>query len=199
MNPIDYYFDFSSPYGYFSSTVIDDLAKRHNRETHWHPYLMGAVMKLTGRKPLLHIPLVDEYGARDVARSSRLHEINFEFPTQFPVATVAACRAYYWLCEQDVNLAKRLAKKIFSAYFVENKLISEPEVIVDIAVQIGVAKQDVVNALNDPEVKQKLRTATDRAIERKVFGSPFFIVDDEPFWGHDRLYQLERWLQTGGW
>lgn len=199
MSSIDFYFDFSSPYGYFSSTLIDDLAERHNREAHWHPYLMGVVMKLTGRKPLLHIPLVDKYGARDVARSARLHGIEFEFPTQFPVATVAACRAYYWLSEQDKNLAKQLAKNLFHAYFVDNKLISERDVVVGIAVQTGVAKDDVVTALNDPEVKQKLRLATDQAIERKVFGSPFFIVDGEPFWGHDRLYQLERWVRTGGW
>jgi 2-hydroxychromene-2-carboxylate isomerase len=38
----------------------------------------------------------------------------------------------------------------------------------------------------------------DQALARGVFGSPYFIVDGEPFWGLDRLDQLQRWLETGG-
>jgi 2-hydroxychromene-2-carboxylate isomerase len=48
-------------------------------------------------------------------------------------------------------------------------------------------------------VKDRLRQETDAAIERGVFGSPYFIVDGEPFWGNDRIDELDRWLQTGGW
>ena len=36
------------------------------------------------------------------------------------------------------------------------------------------------------------------AMARGVFGSPFIVVDGEPFWGLDRLDQVERWLSTGG-
>ena len=54
---IDFYFDFSSPYGYLASTQIDDLAKRHNREVAWHPFLLGAAFKVTGQKPLVEQPL----------------------------------------------------------------------------------------------------------------------------------------------
>jgi 2-hydroxychromene-2-carboxylate isomerase len=54
-------------------------------------------------------------------------------------------------------------------------------------------------ALADPAVKARLRAEVDAAIARGVFGSPYFVVDGEPFWGHDRLDQVERWLATGGW
>ena len=37
------------------------------------------------------------------------------------------------------------------------------------------------------------------AIERGIFGSPFIIVDGEPFWGNDRLDDVRDWLKTGGW
>ena len=46
---------------------------------------------------------------------------------------------------------------------------------------------------------EKLKADMDEAIGRKVFGSPYFIVDGEPFWGADRLEHLDRWLATGGW
>ncbi|MGQ0526352.1 MAG: DsbA family protein, partial [Betaproteobacteria bacterium] len=56
-NRIDFYFDFSSPYGYFASTRIEDIATRHGRDVIWRPILLGAVFKVTGQQPLPTIPL----------------------------------------------------------------------------------------------------------------------------------------------
>jgi 2-hydroxychromene-2-carboxylate isomerase len=53
--------------------------------------------------------------------------------------------------------------------------------------------------LQQPELKQRLKAINDEAVAKGVFGSPYFIVDGEPFWGHDRLDQIDRWLATGGW
>ena len=53
-------------------------------------------------------------------------------------------------------------------------------------------------ALNDPAIKERLKTQTQAAIERGVFGSPYVFVDGEPFWGSDRFEQIERWLKQGG-
>ena len=51
----------------------------------------------------------------------------------------------------------------------------------------------------DPRIKERLKAQTQAAIERGVFGSPFIFVDGEPFWGADRLPQVEAWLSKGGW
>ena len=53
--------------------------------------------------------------------------------------------------------------------------------------------------IQEPAIKDRLREVTSAAIERGVFGSPFFLVGDEPFWGHDRMDEVDRWLETGGW
>ncbi|HEY2111480.1 MAG TPA: DsbA family protein, partial [Dongiaceae bacterium] len=63
----------------------------------------------------------------------------------------------------------------------------------------GLGIEELEQGLERPSTKAALRDATDQALARGVFGSPFFIVDGEPFWGHDRLGQLDRWLATGGW
>ncbi len=199
MNSIDFYFDFSSPYGYFSSTLIDSIADRYGRSVAWHPYLMGAVMKITDRKPLVRIPLVDKYSLRDLPRTARLTNIPFKLPTQFPIATVVPCRAFYWLNQRDPGAAKQLAQHLFSAYFADDELISQPEVVIEVAKRAGVDASGIADALSDSEVKQLVRDATDHAISNSVFGSPYFVIDGEPFWGHDRLGQIEMWLDTGGW
>ena len=59
-SPIDFYFDFSSPYGYFAAMMIEELADRHNREVNWKPILLGAVFKVTGSRALTTLPLKGE-------------------------------------------------------------------------------------------------------------------------------------------
>ncbi len=199
MNSIDFYFDFSSPYGYFSSEKIEEIADKYNRTVNWKPYLMGAVMKITERKPLVQIPMVNEYSARDLLRTARYEDIPFSIPSKFPVATVAACRAYYWVAQQDQEKAKELCHALFRAYFEKDQLISDSKVVQQIAVGVGVDSMQLSQALQDDQVKLLVRKATDEAISKNVFGSPFFVTDSEPFWGHDRLGQLEAWLKTGGW
>ncbi len=196
---IDFYFDFSSPYGYFASTRIDALAARHGRVVRWRPYLMGIALRATGRRPLVEHPLLADYTRHDTTRTARYHGIEFRFPEPFPLQTVSACRAYYWLQEQDTELAKRCAAALLRAYFVDGRNISLADVVVSTAASLGAESAAVTEALGDDAVKQRLRVETDAAIAAGVFGSPFIIVDGEPFWGNDRLEQVDRWLATGGW
>ncbi len=196
---VDFYFDFSSPYGYLSSEKIEDLADRCGCKIVWRPYLMGAVMKITERKPLVHIPMLRDYSKNDLHRYARFEGIEFNQPSTFPIATVAACRAYYWLERNDREKAKELAHALFRAYFVRDEMISQPDVVISIASGLRIDSDELGAALEDLSVKQAVRDATDGAVEREIFGSPFFIVDDEQFWGHDRMGLLEAWIKTGGW
>ena len=198
-NPIDFYFDFSSPYGYLASTRIEAIAAKHGRGVTWRPHLLGAVFKVTGQQPLAAIPIKGGYAAHDLARSARLLKVPFKLPTKFPVGATAPSRAFYWVNDKDPALAKRLAQALYHAYFAEDRDISSPEVTVDVATQTGVERAALDRALNDPAVKERLRTEVEAAIARGVFGSPYIIVDGEPFWGSDRLDQVEQWLETGGW
>lgn len=197
--PIDFYFDFSSPYGYFAAMRIDELAARHGRKVRWCPYLMGAVMKLTGGQPLVARDLVREYARRDMQRSARLYGIAFSIPEPFPIATQAAARAFWWRSGEDPDGARELAKALYRAYFVDGRNIGDPEVVLDVAADVGIDRGALAKALGDDAVKERLKQVTSEAIDRGVFGSPYIIADDEPFWGNDRLDQVDEWLARGGW
>lgn len=198
-SPIEFYFDFSSPYGYFASHRIDDIAKRHGCAVNWRPYLMGVVFKITGRHPVVQHPLLKEYSIHDMDRTARLQGVPFNYPSQFPVGSVAACRAYYWLADRDAGQARAFARALYHAYFVDDRNIGEAEQVLAVAGEHGIDRREVSAALDDPAVKDRLRAANDEAVGRQVFGSPFVIVDGEAFWGNDRLDQVDRWLATGGW
>ena len=197
--PMDFYFDYSSPYGYFAAMKIAELAARHGRSVNWKPILLGAVFKVTGAQPLPSLPLKGDYAKRDIARSARFHGIAFKYPSKFPLASQAPARAFYWLHDRDPVLAKKLAKTLYQAYFVDDRDISSPDVTADVAATLGIKRDEVLAALNDPAIKDRLKNEVDAAIKCGVFGSPYIVIDGEPFWGVDRFDQIEHWLKTGGW
>ena len=196
-NAIDFYFDYSSPYGYFAAMKIDALAAKHGRGVNWKPILLGAVFKITGGQPLPTLPLKGPYALRDILRSARFYDVPYKQPTKFPVATQAPARAFYWANDRDPALAKKLAQTLYQAYFVQDRDISSPEITADVAAALGLKREEVLAALNDTAVKDRLKNEVDAAIKLGVFGSPYIVVDGEPFWGIDRFDQLERWLAHG--
>jgi 2-hydroxychromene-2-carboxylate isomerase len=185
---IDFYFDFSSPYGYLAANKIEALAAKYGRSVTWRPMLLGVAFKATGSGPLPSIPLKGDYAKRDFLRSARFHDVPFRLPEPFPVSTVAACRAFYSLKKENEQV--NLAKALFRAYFVDNVNIGEAENVLKVAASVGL-KPDV----NDQAVKDKTRAEVDAALAKGVFGSPYILIDGEPFWGVDRFDQIERWLK----
>jgi 2-hydroxychromene-2-carboxylate isomerase len=195
---IDFYFDFSSPYAYLASTRIDAVAATHGRTVRWRPFLLGAVYKATGYHPLEQ-PEKRAYFMRDLARSARLLGVALAFPATFPESLLAASRATYWIADQDPAKAGRFARAAFAAYWAEGSKVSDPAVVADLAAAQGVAAAATLAALTDQRVKDRLKAETDAALAAGIFGSPVTMVDGEPFWGADRLDQVDRWLATGGW
>jgi len=193
--PIEFYFDFSSPYGYLASTRIDELASNHDRRVDWRPILLGPAFKAMGTPILLNTPLKGEYAKRDFPRSARFHGVPYRQPSVFPVSTLAAARVFYWLKEKREEKAIRFAKAIYKAYFVDDINVSEPENVVKVAVAVGCGADEVRAALDDQKIKDRTKAEVEASLAKGVFGSPYIVVDGEPFWGVDRLDQVERWLR----
>jgi 2-hydroxychromene-2-carboxylate isomerase len=195
--PIEIYFDFSSPYSYLLSEQIEAIATKYGRSVKYKPTLLGAVFKVSGMGPLTEVPLKGAYSKHDFARSARFANVKFQMPDPFPIATVNAARALLWL--QSTGSAKSVSfvHQAFRAYFMHNRNINDPAVLGEIAEELGIDPKALVAATQDPAIKDKLKAAVDESIARGVCGAPFVFVDGEPFWGNDRLPQIERWLQYG--
>ena len=197
-DPIQFYFDFSSPYSYLASEMIDELAAKYGRQVQWRPILLGAAFQKSGLPLLVTVPLKGEYSLRDFDRSARFYGIPFKFPEKFPLATHTAARGYYWLHGQDCNQARQFAHAVFRAYWIAGRDVSDLGVVQEIAAGLGIDREALTEAVAKPEIKERLKAETDGAIAKGMFGAPYMIVDGEPFWGADRLPQLEKWLATGG-
>lgn len=195
--PLEFWFDFSSPFGYLASTRIEALAAKYGRTTIWRPFLLGAVYKVNGVVPTPSVPLKGDYARIDILRSGRFYGIPIKVPSNFPIGSVSAARAFYWADAQDPAKAKQLASALYKAYFVDDIDIANAENVVKIAAQCGFDAAAAAAGLGDATVKERTKTEVDAAIARGIFGSPYLIVDGEPFWGMDRLDHAERWLASG--
>ena len=196
---IDFYFEFYSPYAYLSSCRIDAIAEKHQVSVNWRPFMLGASFPITGQRPLTQIPMLGEYSLLDMQRNARLHGIEFRMPDEFPKISLNCARAFYALVDDRPEQARALARAIYHEIFVLGHDATQPELIARLAEQIGIDSAALLGSIQTPEIKQRLKEETEKAIRRGVFGAPFFFVDDQPFWGNDRLDQVDRWLATGGW
>jgi 2-hydroxychromene-2-carboxylate isomerase len=196
--PIDFYFDFSSPYSYIASEWVEALAARHGRTVRWHAILLGALFQAAELKSPVSYPIKREYSLRDFRRSARFEGVPFTQPDEFPIPTQNAARVFWWLNDsQGAPAATAWARTGLRAYFTRGVMLSQPEALQMLAAANGIDAQQAAAAWNDPTWKARLKRANDEALAAGVFGAPFFMVDGEPFWGNDRKPQIERWLARG--
>jgi len=196
--PIEFWFDFSSPYSYLASEKIEELAARHGRGVAYKPTLLGVIFRTTGGVPLTElVPPKATYFAHDFERSARYAGVPFRHPSVFPIPTVNAARAFLWLQAQDEARAARFLHAAFRAYFAQDRNLAEPEVLAALAGEVGTDAAALARGMQEPAVKDRLKSLVDESIARGVFGAPTIFVDGEMFWGHDRLPQVERWLAGG--
>jgi len=196
---IEFYFDFSSPYGYLGAKRIDAIAAEFGRFVLWRPILLGVIFKATGQSPLVDQAIRGPYAKRDMERSARKLGVPFAFPEGFPFSSIYPCRVFYWLDSKSPEDAKVYARTVYESAFAKGRAVADPETALELAVALGHDRASVQAGMHDAAVKERLRAEVQSALDKGVFGSPFVIVDGEPFWGNDRLGEVREWLQTGGW
>lgn len=199
--PIAFYFDFISPYGYFASLRIEELAARHGRTVDWRPMLLGvAVLKVMGLKPLLDTPVKGDYVRRDVLRHARRHGIQLGRDLNASVGNpLPPARAFYWVKQHHPHLQAQVVRALYHAFWAQGRDLSTPEAVAAVLLPVGLDPAAVAAGAASDEAATLLRNAVAASIKAGVFGSPTIVVDDEPFWGSDRLAEVDEWMSVGGW
>lgn len=200
---LTFFFDYSSPFAYLGATAVEKLAKDHDADLVWHPFLLGALFKSIGT-PIVPLqamsPAKQKYQYKDIMRWAAHREAAFNWPSRFPMNTVKALRMTEQLEGADVP---KLALPIFRAYWAEDRDINDPEALKEIANDAGFDAEKLLAGTQEQAIKDQLRARTEKAVDVGVPGAPCFLVhrDDEDqgmlFWGQDRFEMIGRALE--GW
>jgi 2-hydroxychromene-2-carboxylate isomerase len=193
---LEFWYDFSSPFSYLASTQVEAIAERAGARLEWKPMLLGGLFKIIGTPdvPLLAMPESKRrHSMEDMCRWASHWGVPFTFPTKFPMTTVTALRMA--LCAGDRIGA--FSRAVYRAYWAEARDISDPAVLREIAGAAGLEGEALLRRTQEPSVKEELRARTDEAARRGICGAPSFFVEDELFWGQDRLHFVEAALRAG--
>jgi 2-hydroxychromene-2-carboxylate isomerase len=194
---IDFYFDFSSPYGYIASQLIDAMAEKYGRSANWHVIVLNDHFQSIERIKLPTNIMRTDYIKRDAERLAAYYGIPFKTPKLIGLNTELAARLFHTIHDRNPQQGKAFADLVLKAYFVDNKNIAMLEELQHLASAVDISAEDFYDASNNSASRARVKAEVDMAEARGVFGSPFFIVEGERFWGNDRLPQLERWLEVG--
>lgn len=196
--PVQFWFDFTSPYSYIASEWIVALAARHGRPVQWHAILLGVTFQAAELRSPVAYPIKREYSFRDFARSARFEGVPYRQPEPFPIPTQNAARVFWWLADtRGGDAAAAWARAGLRAYFTRGVALNEPAALKQLAAESGLDGNEAERVWNDQVWKDRLKRANEAAVAAGVFGAPFVVIDGEPFWGNDRKAQIERWLAQG--
>lgn len=190
MRTLDFWYDFGSTYAYLTAMRIDDLAQEAGVTVNWRPFLLGPIFNALGwsTSPFNIYPVKGAYMVRDISRIADERGLPFSLPDPFPANGLLAARVA--LALETPRDTARFSKAVFAAEFSDKGIkISNPQTLAKILSDLGLPAS-TPEAAGAPEIKAKLRAQTEQAIEKQIFGAPFFLTaDGEPFWGDDRLEQ----------
>lgn len=183
MSRVRFYFDYSCPYAYLASTQIPRL-ERHVGEVEYAPMLLGGVFAARGTaQNLMNVlsPSKAAHNYADMMRWAELFGVKLAIPAGHPLRTVEALRATLL-----TGIDRKVVDGFFRAYWVDGRPPSDDAVVRDVLRAAGHDADAIAGRLSD--AKDELRTRTDEAIARGVFGAPAFAKDGELYWGQDRMH-----------
>ncbi len=194
---IEFFFDCSSPWTYLAFTRIEPLAAEFGARLAWRPFLVGGVFNSVN--PSVYaarehpVPAKQAYMRKDLQDWARSAGIRIQFPPSvFPVNSVKAMRGCL-LLEAEGKLVE-FARAVFAAYWGEDKDISQDAVLEDICAGLGIDPARFFAGVAEPAIKDRLRANTEELIRRGGFGSPTLFLDDDMYFGNDRLPLLREAL-----
>jgi len=190
--PIQFLFDYVSPYAYLASTQIRAVAARHGRAVEPVPVLFAGFLAHTGSVPPAEVPLRRRYLYNDVVRLAAVHGIRIQPPASHPFNPLVALRASLCVVEPDARW--RLVDALFAAAWARSLRVDQPEVVGEIATAAGFDGPALVEEAATEEAKSRLRLSTEQGIAAGAFGVPTILADGRLFWGLDSLPLLERFL-----
>lgn len=187
---LDFFFDCSSPWTYLAFHAVQPLAAEIGAEIAWKPILVGGVFNAVNQtvydSRANPNPLKQAYMRQDLAAWACLYGLRIVFPPKiFPVNSVKCMRGAFVALDEGCLVP--YATAAFEAYWGNDRDISQPDVLADIAARAGLDRGRFFAAIEAGSCKARLRANTDELIARGGFGSPTMFVGDQMFFGNDRL------------
>ena len=193
MKDIDFYFSIGSTYTYLSVTRIIDVEKKHQIRFNWKPFSVRAIMKEMNNIPFPKDKINKvNYMWRDIERRAESYGFFAKTPVPYPLSEFDLANQIAIL-GLDKGWGTDYIRLTYKKWFQDGKEPAIDPSISEICKELGLNKNEIVSEAKSEIFEKKYISNTDSARENKVFGSPSFIVENEIFWGDDRMEDAIKW------
>ena len=193
---VEFLFDFGSPAAYLAWTQLPKLAADTGAAIDARPMLLGGVFQATGNRAPITVPLKGSYLFKDLDRFARSYGVPLVMNPHFPINTITLMRIDVGMLDAGHAQLQGYRDAVFSAIWVDKRNMGEADTVAEVLTAAGLEAPALMAMAADPQVKEALKTRTQQAVDRGVFGAPTFFVGDEMFWGQDRLDFVRAALTT---
>lgn len=183
-----YYFDFISPYAYIGWWRFKALAKRHELTLEPVPVLLAVFLNTFENKGPAEIEPKRIYTFKHVMRLAYEFGLPLLPPPNHPFNPLLALRVAE---AAEPEQKAEVIDTLYHCAWGTGEGVTEPQTVAAALESAGLPGSALVAAAGTPEVKGRLRTNTEQAMARGVFGVPSIQVDEEVFWGQDSFYHVD--------
>ena len=195
MKEIDFYFSIGSTYTYLSVTRILDVEKNHQVKFNWKPFSVRAIMKEMNNIPFPKDKINKvNYMWRDIERQAKGYGFFAKTPVPYPLSEFDLANQIAIL-GLDIGWGINYIRSTYKKWFQEGKEPAIDPSISEICKELDLNKNEIISEAKSDKIIDIYKFNTESARENKVFGSPSFIVDNEIFWGDDRMEDAINWAK----
>ncbi|VVQ32609.1 2-hydroxychromene-2-carboxylate isomerase [Pseudomonas fluorescens] len=184
---VEFYFDLGSPATYLAYTQLPKICEQTDSQLIYIPILLGGVFKATGNASPATIPAKGRYMFQDLDRYAKRYGVPLKFNPHFPINTLMLMRAVTGMQLRHPGRFQAFIDCLFHALWVEGRSLDDLATVASVLTQNGFDPNEVLALTADEEVKAALKDNTEKAVQRGVFGAPSMFVDNQLFFGQDRL------------
>lgn len=184
---VEFFFDLGSPSTYLAYTQLPKICAQTDSQLIYQPMLLGGVFKATGNVSPITIPAKGRYMLHDLERYAKRYDVPLNFNPYFPLNTLLLMRAVTGMQLRYPERFLDFIDCLFRALWVDKRNLNDPATVAAVLTENGFDPTEILALANDEEVKAALKDKTEQALQRGVFGAPSMFVDNQLFFGQDRL------------
>ena len=190
---VDFYFDYGSPTSYLAYTQMPGLSKRTGAKVNYLPILLGGVFQATQNRSPVEVPAKGKWMQADLVGFAERYGVPYKWNPHFPINTLALMRGATFAARAGFLVP--YSDAIYRAVWADGENMADPEVVGKVLQGAGIDAQKLMAGIQEPAIKEALKDATQRAVQRGLFGAPTFFVGERMHFGQDRLPYVEELLR----
>lgn len=192
---IEFYFDFGSPTAYLAYKRLKQLELQYSCVIEYKPVLLGALFKATNNVSPAMIPAKAKYMMmHDLSRFAKRYDVGFTMNPHFPINTLPLMRGAH--AAKEMDCFDQYCEALFDGIWQRGANLGDIAVISSTLDYARIDSSELLAKVQTPEIKESLLTLTQEAIDRDLFGVPTMFIEDEMFFGQDRMDFIEERLAS---